>query len=106
MDCAQWVSLPEEVRRRALAYQGRGEGEVPAHVTCELDPHPYGEHVALLRYLMPAGDVPDELWVAWGGGVGMELRCLPACEQTGPTAKISCWLPVRHRGGHVWERYE
>ncbi|MFE9413911.1 hypothetical protein ACFYN0_34775 [Streptomyces sp. NPDC006704] len=105
MECAQWVLLPADVRRMALSYPG-GEGEVPAHVTCELDPHPHGEHMAHLRYLAPAGDVPDELWLVWGGVAGMELRCLPACELTGPSENISCWLPVRHRGGHVWERHE
>ncbi|MFG2719782.1 hypothetical protein ACGFW5_16005 [Streptomyces sp. NPDC048416] len=100
------MSLPEDEQRRALSYPGGEDGDVPAYVTCELDPHLYGEHVAHLRHLVPTEGVPDELWLVWGGAAGMGLRRLPACEQTGPSADVSCWLPVRHRGGHVWERYE
>ncbi|MFF3159348.1 hypothetical protein [Streptomyces sp. NPDC057910] len=104
MECSEVVSLPKEERLKALSYPDVETGEIPEYLTCELDPHPYGEHVAQLLYMeKPNGSV---LWLAWGGGIGMELRCLPVCERASPTEENSCWLPVRHRGGHSWEHYE
>ncbi|MFI6056456.1 hypothetical protein ACIBCO_41205 [Streptomyces violascens] len=104
MECLESVRLPEEERLKALSYSGVELDELPEYPACELDRHPHGEHVAQLLYMEePAGSV---LWLAWGGDVGMELRCLPVCESSGPTEENSCWLPVRHRGGHSWERHE
>ncbi|MEV6727124.1 hypothetical protein AB0M94_40180 [Streptomyces xanthochromogenes] len=104
MECSEFVRVPEEEQRKALSYPGVEITDLPVPVTCELDPHPHGEHVAQLLYMVePAGAA---LWLAWGRGVGMELRCLPVCESSSPTEQSACWLPVRHRGGHSWERQE
>ncbi|MGW1615408.1 hypothetical protein ACWCQZ_39360 [Streptomyces sp. NPDC002285] len=80
------------------------EAPLPDSVTCGLDKHDGGGHVARLRGLFEGA-----VWVMWDGGDVM-VRPLAYCESfrrsPGGTGLFDalCWLPDAHRGGHTWER--
>jgi len=111
MTCDKRLDVPEGMRAAALDFPsnlpvGAGGVLLPDEVRCELDKHPYGEHVALMRDLGEGACV----WITWNGdgGADFKVQRRDTCTSSSPSSgeELPCWLPAAHRGGHSWERYE
>ncbi|WP_189950105.1 hypothetical protein [Streptomyces alanosinicus] len=114
MTCDKRLDVPEGMRKAALDFPSElpfeGDDPLPEDVTCELDKHPFGDHVALLR------DLGNEfiVWVTWkadgldadADDIKVQQRAVCKSESPSPDGEdLRCWLPEAHRGGHAWERY-
>ncbi|MBA0052892.1 hypothetical protein E0L36_19040 [Streptomyces sp. AJS327] len=108
MTCSHWLDVPLKMRAAALDFPNgpAEEDEIPDMVYCELDRHPYGQHIALLRDLDVARD-GGAVWLTWAGwGRDIDVQRFGYCPSSSPGRDDACWLPSDHRGGHTWERYE
>lgn len=111
MTCDKRLDVPEGMRAAALDFpsnvpDGADGVPLPDEVRCELDKHPHGEHVALIRDLGEGACV----WITWSGddGADIKVQTRDTCTSSSPSSggDLVCWLPEAHRGGHSWERYE
>lgn len=106
MTCGTRLDVPEGMRAGASDIAGclPDEAPLPDSVTCGLDKHDHGEHVARLRGLFEGA-----VWVTWADD-DVTVRLIAYCESfrqsPGGTALFDalCWLPDAHGGGHTWER--
>lgn len=107
-ECGTTLDVPDGMRDAALAFPNNRtrEDTVPDGVTCELDKHRYGDHVALLLDLGP-NTADGAVWVTWGAdGSDVKVQHMAYCPSKSPSKEDACWLHAQHRGGHSWERYE
>jgi hypothetical protein len=108
-ECGTPLDVPESMRDAALEFPSNGrsaEDTMPDSVTCELDKHQYGDHIALLRDLGP-NENDGAVWVAWcADGSDVKVQGKRYCPSKSPSKEDACWLHTQHRGGHSWERYE
>jgi hypothetical protein len=107
-ECRASLDVPEGMRTAALemAATTAAADAIPESVGCVLDPHRYGDHVALLLDLAPEKNDGD-VWIAWSADstdVTVQIRSYCAAES--PSKGDFCWLHEKHRGGHAWERHE
>ncbi|MDI3386517.1 hypothetical protein QIS99_09870 [Streptomyces sp. B-S-A8] len=87
-----------------MAYPAVDDEPVPGTAVCDLDHHPYGEHMAMVRDLDTGGG-EGAAWARWEDGHPPRLDVLPYCPSTTPSGSDACWLFEKHRGGHTWEHY-
>ncbi|MEX3100555.1 MULTISPECIES: hypothetical protein [unclassified Streptomyces] len=109
MTCSASLVVPEHLRTEALGFPNGGPDEEPIAglVVCELDKHPYSDHLAILRELRPEdGGAVWAVWAVWSGTGDATVRRLAHCPSRSPEQQDACWLVDGHRGGHTWERYK
>ncbi|MGW2793622.1 hypothetical protein ACWC9H_27335 [Streptomyces sp. NPDC001251] len=107
--CAAAVRVAPHLRQFAYSYSAPavpGADTVPERAVCQLDPHPHGDHVALLRDLDPT-HAEGALWIEWPPDQSeARTRHRPYCRTPSPTRSDICHHPAHHRGGCTWERTE
>lgn len=109
--CAETTQVTAHLRQFARDYSAPavpGADAIPAHAACQLDPHPHGDHVALLRDLDPT-HTEGALWIEWPhdqSDAEARARHRTYCLTPSPSGADTCHHPARHRGGCTWERTE